>query len=158
MANANPRRVRDVLLHGFLAGVMGGILIDTFLYFTTIAPKHAGLGSLYADIAYNAIGRGAYELPSAIWLGVAMHFAVSIAWGLGFAYALAMAPDLLSHPLMAGLVFGFVVQIVMQIVLAIWGHVQKPTAPLFAASFLGHTLFFGLPIALYFSRLWHRQS
>jgi hypothetical protein len=143
-----PRRVG---LHGAVAGLIGGILIDAFLYFATILPNHGSLASMYSYIASTALGNGVLGGPSAVWLGVFIHFAVSIAWGMGLAYAVVNRPDTLSHPYIAGVVFGFVVLIIMQIVLALTQHFQKPTAQMFAGSFLAHTLFFGLPVALYLS-------
>lgn len=157
MTAANAFESRRLLLHGFIGGIIGGILIDAFLYFATILPNHGSLSSLYAYIASNAIGGTALTNPGAVWLGAFMHFCISIAWGMGFAYAVATRPDVLSHPYVAGLVFGFVVQIIMQIVLAVTGHYHKPTAPMFAGSFLAHTIFFGLPIALYFSTVLQRS-
>lgn len=135
---------------------MGGVLIDAFLYFSTIVPTHGSLSSLYTYIASNAIGNSAFGNPNAIWLGALMHFCISIAWGIGFAYTIATVANVLSHPYVAGLSFGFVVQLVMQIVLALTGHYHKPTASMFAGSFLAHTLFFGLPIALYFTTVLQR--
>ncbi|GAC1360069.1 MAG: hypothetical protein NVSMB31_20290 [Vulcanimicrobiaceae bacterium] len=151
MSRSNAFELRRLLLHGLGAGIIGGVLIDVFLYFAMILPNHGSLGSLYASIASNALGDAAFSNPGAVWLGAFMHLCISVAWGMGFAYAVATRRDILSHPYVAGLVFGFVVQIIMQIVLAITGHFHKPTAPMFAGSFLAHTLFFGLPIALYFS-------
>ncbi len=142
---------RRLLQHGVVAGIIGGVCIDAFLYFATILPSHGSLASLYQYIASNAIGSSALHNPNAVWIGALMHFCISIAWGIGFAYTIATGADVLSHPYIAGVAFGFVVQIVMQIVLALTGHYHKPAAPMFAASFLAHTLFFGLPIALYFS-------
>jgi len=151
-------QLRPLLLHGAVAGIVGGILIDAFLYFATILPSHGSLGSMYQYIASNAIGDSAFGSPNAVWLGALMHFCISVAWGVGFAYAIATRADVLSHPYLAGVVFGFLVQLVMQIVLAITGHYQKPTAPMFADSFLAHTVFFGLPIALYFTAVLQRPG
>ncbi len=148
---------RRLLFHGVAAGIIGGVLIDAFLYFATILPAHGSLSSLYQYIASNAVGNSAFGNPNAVWIGALIHFCISIAWGIGFSYAVMTRADILSHPYVAGVAFGFVVQIIMQIVLAVTGHFHKPTAPLFAGSFLAHTLFFGLPVALYFTTVVQHQ-
>ena len=140
---------RRLAIQGIAAGVIGGILIDAFLYIALLLPVHQPVTALWATISANATGH-AVASP---WLGLAIHFCVSIAWGIGYAYAAYTRAAIAEHPYISGPVFGFIVMVLMQFVQLAAG-VKLP--PMTALSFLGilvaHCLFFGLPVAIYISR------
>jgi hypothetical protein len=81
-----------------------------------------------------------------------MHFAISIVWGLIFAaLALGPLPWLVRRPLLGGLAYGIVVMIAMTALLVI-KHVGPPGPPdavTLVKSLVAHTIFFGVPVALY---------
>ncbi|MBV8689754.1 MAG: hypothetical protein JOZ59_06590, partial [Candidatus Eremiobacteraeota bacterium] len=79
---------RLISLRGLLGGVIGGILIDAFLYIALFAPVHQPITALWANVSATATGHAAAN-P---WLGLLIHFCVSIAWGVGYAYAAATRP------------------------------------------------------------------
>lgn len=142
---------------GAVAGVAGGIAIDAYLLLVYVAVGHVTtVDGFFRHVAAGAIGSAAQTLPGAAWLGVVLHFAVSIAWGIGYAYVAARTPQVRARPLVSGLAFGLVVMIAMALIefaAAIW---QLPTANEFAHLFVAHLIFFGLPVAYVVSRAYAR--
>jgi len=129
-----------------VAGIIGGILIDVFLFFTG-----APFPGVYQFIASTVVGKEALASPSYIWLGVAMHFAVSIAWALIYALV-ASRLHVLHRYLVAGLVFGVVVMVVMEIVQMVAGIAQPITTKSAIITIISHIVFFGLPVAWFVGR------
>ncbi len=142
-----PARRINLLPHGIVAGLVAGVAIDLFLFVTGVA-KAPGV---YQFIASTLVGKAAFAAPAYIWLGLAMHFAISIAWGALYAVlAQRIGTAMLDRPLVSGLTYGLVVWIGMQALLYA-AHVWHPpaSAAALAISLAAHTLFFGLPIAAY---------
>lgn len=138
----------------FVAGIAGGILFDIFLYFAVLLPQHISLIAAWQFIASTAFGKVAFTSASYAWIGLLMHFCVSVAWAAGYGYLAETQPGVNARPLTSGLVFGFVVWGVMQLALY---TVQELHIANFAEAILniiGHTVFFGLPVAL----VTHAQS
>ncbi|MDQ2681418.1 MAG: hypothetical protein M3Y21_10450, partial [Candidatus Eremiobacteraeota bacterium] len=135
------------------AGVVGGILIDLFIYLTGLLPNHQPLSGMYLFVASSAIGKAAYTTANAVWLGAFMHFCVSIGWGIGYAYLANSNSNIANRPLLSGAVFGVVVYIVMQIVLILAKTYAEPTLIVFVTQLIAHCVFFGLPVALIVSRM-----
>ncbi|MDQ2680982.1 MAG: hypothetical protein M3Y21_08180, partial [Candidatus Eremiobacteraeota bacterium] len=50
---------KHVLTQGIIAGVVGGILIDLFIYLTGLLPNHQPLSGMYLFVASSAIGKAA---------------------------------------------------------------------------------------------------
>ena len=102
---------------GLAAGAIGAALIDAYLLITVVAIAHrTTVAGFYEFVAASAIGKNAIGDASAIWLGVALHIAVSLGWGVGYAYTAARMPQLRVRPVTSGIVFGIVVMLAMQLV------------------------------------------
>lgn len=127
-----------------VAGIIGGILADLFLVVTRMAP----FPGIYQFVASGLVGKAAFASSSYIWLGVVMHFLISIVWALIYAYG-ANAMHTLRQWLVSGIVFGIIVMIVMQIV-EIVSHMSQPMSVAgIVGGLISHIVFFGLPIAWY---------
>jgi hypothetical protein len=138
---------------GLLGGLAGAVLIDAYLLLIYVVLGHAStLTAFYQYVASGAVGKAAYADPSYAWLGLALHLAVSLTWGVGFAYVGARTPQVLARPLVSGLVFGIVVLIAMWLIefaAAIWIF---PSASIVEHALVSHLIFFGLPVAYVVSR------
>lgn len=133
---------------GALAGLAGAILIDVYLVVTLVFVAHvATVTSFYQFVASGALGPAAYTNPANAYLGFALHLAVAIAWGVGYAYVAARTPEIRERPFISGTVFGLVVMIAMQIVEVIGKIYVLPTSLEFANGAIAHTVFFGIPVA-----------
>jgi hypothetical protein len=141
----------NVWAAGFVAGVLGGALIDTFL---AIA-NHATFIQIWQFVASAIVGGAAFSSPSYAILGFAMHFAISIVWASIYAWAaFGPVPALARAPVVSGLGYGVIVMIGMTILLMAnhFGPAGVPDAGTLVKSLIAHTVFFGLPLALYVSR------
>jgi hypothetical protein len=133
---------------GLIAGLVGAAAIDVYLLLVFVAVAHIfTVGGFFAFIASGAIGKSAYAESGSGWLGLAIHVAVSLAWGLGYANAAARAPQLNARPITSGIVFGIVVMIAMQLVEVAANIYTLPNTFVLVNEFVAHTLFFGIPIA-----------
>jgi hypothetical protein len=145
---SSTRLAPATVVPGLLAGIVGAAAIDAYLLLTFVAATHTEtLDGFFGFIASGAIGKSAYGEPSSIWLGLAIHVAVSLAWGVGYAYAAARAPQLNARPITSGIVFGVVVMIAMQLVEVAANIYTLPNTFSLLNQFVAHTLFFGIPIA-----------
>lgn len=149
MATLSTLDWRRVIAQGIVAGIIGGILIDAFLYVTLLRPAHQPFIVLWQSISATAT---ATSIASPV-LGFAIHFCISIAWGVGYAYVAYTRDAVAAHPYISGLVYGFIVMVLMQLV-QMAASVQLPpmTAAVFLGSLIAYCVFFGLPIAVYISR------
>jgi hypothetical protein len=136
------------MVRGALAGVVGGIFIDAFLYAASLAPHHASIISLWQFVASSAFGKIAYTSLSYAWAGLAMHFIVSIAWGIGYSYLSETQAAINRSPVFSGLMFGLIVYVVMQLALASVGLLVINSGAQVAITICAHTVFFGVPVAL----------
>ncbi len=133
---------------GVVAGLAGAVIVDTYLIAVLVFLTHAtSVANLYRFVASGAIGKAAFAEPGGVYLGVALHVLVSLAWALGYAYVAARTPQVLRRPLLSGVAFGFVVMISMQLVEVAAGIYTLPTTATLANDFVAHTLFFGIPVA-----------
>jgi hypothetical protein len=138
-----------VLAPGVVAGLAGAIAIDLYAIAVLVFGTHsATLTGLYQYIASGAIGQAAYAGTSGVILGVALHLAIGVLWGLGYVYAASRQPQVLARPLVSGIVFGLVVLLAMQLVeVAANIYTHLPDTFELVNALIAHTLFFGIPIA-----------
>jgi hypothetical protein len=141
------RRIGAALGPGLLAGLVGAILIDAYILVAGALTHGLTPVQLYTFVASALIGKAAYTLPQAVWLGVAIHLVISAGWGIGYAYAAAGTPQLVQRPLVSGIVFGLFVFLCMQIAEALIGIWHAPSAREAFAGIVAHVIFFGLPVA-----------
>jgi hypothetical protein len=154
MVTPTPLDWQRIAARGVVAGLIGGVLFDASLYAALLLRAYQSLPALWQPIGAPATGAPAtgHTVASSV-LGYVIGFCVSIAWGIGYAYAASTREAIARHPYISGPVFGFIVMVIMQIV---WmaGGVYMPalTAAGFITQLVAHCLFFGLPIALYLNR------
>jgi len=140
---------RRVTAQGIVAGIVGGILIDAFLYLTLLWPAHQPLTAMWQSISATATAKSSAS-PG---LGFVIQFCTSIAWGVGYAYVAYTRDAVAAHPYISGVVYGFIVMVVMQLVqMAASVPLPAMTAAAFISGLVAHCIFFGLPIAVYISR------
>ncbi len=133
---------------GVVAGLVGGVLIDAYLIVTLVLATHTvGLAAFFQFTAAGTIGPAAYTQPSSVYLGIALHFLVSIAWGVGYAFVAARTPQVLARPLLSGIAFGVVVMLAMQLVEVAANLYRLPTTFSLFNAFVAHIAFFGIPVA-----------
>jgi len=125
-----------------IAGLVGGIIIDLFLFGTKSAP----FPGAYQFIASGLFGKAAFESRWYIAAGVALHLSISIVAALAYAY-LGRELHLLHRWLAAGTLFGVVMLIVMQTVMAFAGLSHPLSVRGLATGLIAHVVFFGWPIA-----------
>ncbi|MDQ6930612.1 MAG: hypothetical protein M3126_08115 [Candidatus Eremiobacteraeota bacterium] len=152
MASVQPLDWRVILTRGAVAGLIGAVLIDAFLYVATLMPQHTAITGMWQFIASTVIGKAAFANPNTAWLGLFMHLIISIAWGVAFAYVAQTRPNVPAHPYVSGIVYGIIVMILMQIVTLAANVPAALTVPALTAALIAHTLFFGLPVSLYVAR------
>lgn len=132
--------LRAQIAAGILAGIVGGILFE--LVFAVA----------FRTIDVTLLGPTGLTIVRDPALGITMHFAVAIAWALGYVYAARSQPQLALRPWISGAGYGTVVYVCMQIVLLTAGIYRRPPAQLLFAQLLAHIVFYGIPVAFIVSR------
>ena len=136
------------VMTALVAGLIGGVVLDLKLIFW----NHAGIPQMWQFIASTAVGQVAFTNTAYAILGLVMHFAVSIFWA--FAYVLVWSKmSSLRNWIVGGIVWGAIVMLGMVSLLHFkvgmpWPTLDKTTFD----SLVGHTVFFGLPVAWYVAR------
>lgn len=148
MATTAPLNWGRIVLRGIVAGIAGGVILDLFIYFTGVLPHHGSMLTVWQNVALTAFGKVALTSASYAWAGLALHFAVSIGWAIGFAYLAEKQPGVNAQPVLSGVIFGFVVYLVMQMVLYTAQALVITGAMQVVSGIIAHTVFFGLPVAL----------
>jgi hypothetical protein len=148
MATTVPLNWGRIVLSGVLAGLAGGVCIDLFVYATSLLPAHTSAPSLLQFFASAGFGKVAYTSTSSAWAGLAMHFVISVGWGIGYAYMAYAKPSINKNPLISGFLYGVVVYFVMLLVYYAVQALKMPDALEVYLSVIAHTVFFGVPIAL----------
>ncbi len=135
------------IVNAVIAALIGSILIDLYL----IVVVHETIPSMYQAIASTAFGRVAMSTPSYAAVGIVMHLITSLFWTFAYLYVWRTINSL-SNWIVGGLVWGVVVAVCMTIVLALRG-VPPDFVPMdVIVNLIGHSVFFGLPVAWYISR------
>lgn len=148
-----------IIKEAVAAGIAGGILIELYLWLTTVLPQHGSMLGAWQWIASTAFGKVAFTSMSYAWLGLAMHFVVSIAWAGGYAYFASQREFVNQRWAISGIVYGAVVYILMQVVLLVDNNLKPPATPNdFINAIIAHTIFFGLPIGFVVAQFHRRAS
>ncbi|HVA27068.1 MAG TPA: hypothetical protein VNF68_02745, partial [Candidatus Baltobacteraceae bacterium] len=105
------------------------------------------------------VGSAAFASTSYVWLGLLLHFLISIIWATIYAYV-ATAARFTSRWILGGIVLGIVVMIGMQIVtmLAHLAPAGAPSMSMLAMVLIAHVVFFGLPVAGYLAYSQRRSA
>lgn len=132
-----------------VSGSIGAVTVEVYL---GAAGLLAWPGS-YQWIASAIVGDMAHSAPGYAWLGIAIHVAVSLAWGAAWALLASRSRKLRAHPGPYGLAYGVLVFAAMQAALWARGLWTAPTLGLLIHYLVDHAVFFGLPVALAYARL-----
>ena len=138
--------LRDRLLAGVAAGLVSGITLAAFAAFAQLRSGQS-VASTYTFLAEAAAGPGIAGSAGEVALGVAVLFASAIVWAVGYSYAALHQPQLLTRPVLSGLVFGIVVWFVSQLLLVAAQRFTEPTLATFDRDMVAFPLFFGIPLA-----------
>ena len=152
MATVHSLDWRTIIVRGIIAGLIGAVLIDAFLYAVMLMPNHAPITTLWQFVASTLLGKAAFADINTAWLGLFMHLAVSIGWAVAFSYAAHTRPNVPAHPYISGLVYGVIVMILMQIVELAANIPANFTVPGLLTGLIAHTIFYGLPVSLTIAR------
>jgi hypothetical protein len=155
MPESAPRPKGEIVT-GVTAGLISGAIIEIYA-FAVILVMTGGLDVVreYQYTAAAFVGKIALSSTNYAWLGVAAHFAISAAWGAGYVYVAMRAPQLDAQPLIAGVIYGFIVFLLI-LLFQVAANVQHtPEVSTLGNGIIAHTLFFGVPIAL-ISKAWRK--
>ena len=136
----------SLVKRAIVAGIIGGIIVDLFL----IIVGHQKIPGLYQFIASTLVGPVAFTSPSYALLGLLMHFVISIAWAVLYAYVY-QSMNQLSNWILGTIAWGIIVDVVMQGLLAARGVVPFTVGGV-VMGLIPHVIFFAFPIAFYLSR------
>jgi hypothetical protein len=142
------RSTSSLLRSAVVAGIIGGILVDAFLalMFKT-SPT-----TIWTNVAATAIGSG-----GPWWVGLVVHFIVSIVWAVLYLYVFA-ALGQLKNWIVGAIVWGLVVDAVMQFIVATktgsswWQGFGNPIG------ITAHIVFYALPVTLYLASAARRSA
>ena len=148
------RNWSQIFRQALVAGIIAGICIEAYLVLTVIVPAHGNVLQVWQWIASAAIGDVAFTNPAYAWLGLLVHFIISIAWAGGYAYLAQQQQFMNRRWVISGLVYGLVVYIFMDILLLGARKFVPPASALaLLNALIAHCVFFGLPLAFVVSRL-----
>ncbi len=133
-------RSTSLLVPGVIAGIIGGIIVDTFLSIS----HHISPIKLWTGMAGAAAGPG-----SPWWIGLLVHATISIVWALLYAYIVS-AIGQLRNWLVSGIVWGVIVTAVMASIVSM--KTGLPWSGQFTQDLLGTAVFYALPMAYYLAR------
>ena len=152
MATVRTLDWRAIIARGLIAGLIGAVLIDAFLYVVLLVPNHLAITVIWQTVAATLVGKPALSDPSMAWLGLLMHLLISIAWGIAFSYVAHTRSNVPEHPYISGIVYGIIVMIIMQIVQMAADVPLQLTLQALLIGLCAYAIFFGLPISIYVSR------
>ena len=152
--------LRDRLTAGFVAGLVGGVLIQAFLLGAELVrgTPPEKLTAAFVFIAATLLGPGASAQPAAVPLGIGLHFCVAVGWALGYVWAAREQPQLLARPWLSGAAFGLMVYIFMQIIVLTAGLYHRPDFDVLLIQLAAHIVFYGIPVALIASNMLRARS
>jgi len=149
---AAPGGARGAISAGLLGGLTGGVTI--WIYEEVVQAWLMKTAAPYAIVENTAVlcfGPAVRALgPGAFALGVVIHFATALAWGLTFAFLWPALKARGVEATLAALVFGIVAWMVMHNVLL---ATFSPNPPVYTTlsvinGLMSHTLAFAVPLAL----------
>jgi len=157
IANTSPNTGNSLLR----LSVIGGLIIGTadaiiYHWFVTSVLGGFPLISVFQYIASGALGESAFagSIATAL-LGVLFHFLISIVIAGVFILSADRIPLLRRHPIIGGLLYGFGVFIVMNMIvipLSATPPLPAPTTPQLIMNLLDHVLVVGLPLGILVQR------
>jgi len=143
-----------VLQQALAGGIAGAVIVDLYLWFTVLLPSHGTLLAKWQSEAQAALGPAASTHPVYAWIGLVVHFVVSIGWAGGYAYFAQTQTFVNARWLVSGLVYGGVVYVMTELLLLGAHMFVFPPTPLdFLNQVVASTVFFGVPVAYTVARM-----
>jgi hypothetical protein len=130
----------SLIVRAIIAGIIGGIIVDTFLSIKL----HISPVALETATATTVAGQGASPV-----LGVAVHFVIAIVWAVIYAYVFN-AIGKLQNWIVGAIVLGIVVDAAMNFMIAM--NTGTPWGNAFVGGLITNVVFYALPVALYLAR------
>jgi hypothetical protein len=140
------RESASLALPAFIAGIIGAIGTDAFL---SIA-QHTSPVNVWQFIASTAIGAVAFTSPSYAAIGLVLHLFTALFWAFLYTYVFN-ALNLLHNWVLGGIVWGIVVTVCMDALLAVRGALEPLTLRSVIFALVTNVVFYGLPVAWYLS-------
>lgn len=138
----------SLLAGGVVAGLIGGALIDAFLF----AIHRATFPATYQWIASGIVGSIAFTGTGYVLIGIAIHFAIAVVAALAYAY-IGQIVGIIWRPIVGGILLGIVVNAVMDAI--VWSKGLGPlphTTGDIAIGLVAHVFFYGIPVAWFVAR------
>jgi uncharacterized membrane protein YagU involved in acid resistance len=136
-----------ILAGGAIAGALDIAYAIAWAYYRGSDAMH-----LLQIVASGWLGEAAFDGGwTTAMLGLASHFGMAFAYAAFFYFVARRMDWLVRHTVVAGLLYGFAVFLLMNLVvlpLSAFPYPVKFTGPGPATNLLSHLFFFGLPIAL----------
>lgn len=143
-----------VIRQSILAGFVGALVFDAYVWLTTVAPVQGSLVAMLQHSGSIALGPLAYTSPSYAWAGVAVDLVSSMAWAGGYAYFAQQRPYVNARWPLSGFFYGFVVYVLMLLVLlGAHAFVNPSTPQALFNDVIARTVFFGVPVAFVVAQL-----
>jgi hypothetical protein len=139
---------RRMVKRAVTAGLAGGIVLDAYLWLTTVLPARQSIAAALQYVASTVFGSVAFTGESYAAAGLAISLLVSIGWAGGYAYFTNTHPATNRHWIAAGAAYGVVVFTLMQLILLGSGRFVPPSNPTaLVNSVVAYVVFFGVPVA-----------
>ena len=143
-----------IVMQAVGAGIVGVIILDAYLYATSVLPEHGSLVQMWQWVASVAIGPAALTSTRYAWLGALVDLIVGMGWAGGYAYFAQAQTFVNARWLISGLMYGVIVYFFMQVLLlGAHAFVWPPSPAQFANQILARMLFFGVPVAYTVARM-----
>jgi hypothetical protein len=143
-----------IVRQAVVAGIVGAVIFNLYLWLTTVLPAHASIVSMLQRSASIALGPIALTNPSYAWAGALVELVAGVGWAGGYAYFAQRQPFVNARWFISGFFYGFVVY-VLWLLLLIGAHAfTYPATPnaLFI-DVIARTVFFGVPVAFVVAQL-----
>lgn len=134
-------------LHTFVAGLIGAIGTDAFI---SIAHQMSPV-KVWQFIASAVLGPVAYTSPQYAATGLALHLATAFVWAYLYTFVWSRVSSLRNWVL-GGIVWGVVVTVCMDAIMAFRGVLGPLTASSVIFGLVTNVVFYGLLVAAYLSR------
>jgi hypothetical protein len=143
-----------IIRQAVLAGFVGALVYDAYIYLTTVVPTGSSVVAMLQHSASIALGSIALTSPMYVWIGVLVDLLSSMAWAGGYAYFAQQKPFVNASWPISGFFYGFVVYVLMLLVL-IGAHafIFPSTPSALLNDVFARTVFFGVPVAFVVAQL-----
>ncbi|HEX8805561.1 MAG TPA: hypothetical protein VF741_01385 [Candidatus Aquilonibacter sp.] len=143
-----------IVRQAVVAGIVGAVIFNLYLWLTTVLPAHGSFISLLLHSASIALGPTALNDPTYAWVGALVELIAGMGWAGGYAYFAQRQPFVNARWFISGSVYGGVVY-VLWLLLLLGAHAFPLPATVNAQinDVIARTVFFGVPVAFVVAQL-----